>query len=334
MIYTHMVGIDVSKEKLDYAVLQGKQILFQHQSSNDPQGIKAFIKLLTKQLGFSIEHTLFCMEHTGIYNQFVLQNLHTLKANVCLESSLQIKLSLGLQRGKNDRLDAVRIAQYAYKNREELRLWQPKREVVEQLHHFTTLRYQLLQARKQLNAALKEQMLFNKKLAKQLTQTCKRTMAALDKDLEKVDQQIEQIIASDNELKRLFSIITSVQGVGNVTAAEIIITTNEFKNIDDPSKFACYSGVAPFEHTSGSSIRGKTRVSHKANKYMKTLLHMAAMVAIQFNDDLKAYYQRKSLENKNKMSIINAVRNKLIWRIFACVKQNRGYQNKYLTTLV
>src|SRR2546423_12946722 len=168
MNYTHMVGIDVSKEKLDYAVLHGKQLLFQHQSSNDLQGIKAFVKLLKKQPGLSIGHTLFCMEHTGTYNQFLLQFLHTLKANVCLESSLQIKLSLGLQRGKNDRLDAVRIAQYAHKNQEELRLWQPQREVLEQLRHFTTLRYQLLQARKQLNVALKEQILFNKQIAKQL----------------------------------------------------------------------------------------------------------------------------------------------------------------------
>jgi len=334
MNYTHVVGIDVSKAKLDYAVHEGKQLILQHESTNDLNGIKTFIKLLKKQPGFTMEQTLFCMEHTGIYNEFLLQYLQTLNANVCMESSLQIKLSLGLQRGKNDRLDAARIAQYAYKNQEDLRLWKPKRQVVNQLRHFTTLRHQLLQVKKQLTVALKEQIRFNKRIAKQLTDTCKRTLAALNKDLEKVEQQIDEVIASDDELKRLFGIITSVQGIGKVTAAEIIITTNEFKNIDDPSKFACYSGVAPFEHTSGSSIRGKTRVSHKANKYMKTLLHMAAMVAIVFNDDLKAYYQRKVLENKNKMSIINAVRNKLIWRIFACVKQNRAYQNKYLTTFV
>jgi transposase len=334
MNYTHFVGIDVSKSKLDYAVYHGKQLSFQYESGNNLEGIKSFLKLLKKQPGYLMEQTLFCMEHTGIYNQYLLHSLHTFKANVCLESSLQIKLSLGLQRGKNDRIDAVRIAQYAYKSREELRLWQPKREVIEQLRHFTTLRYQLIQAKKQLTVAVKENIPLNKKLQKQLTATCKTTMAALQKDIEKVDHHIEEIIVSDDELTRLFSLITSVQGVGKVTAAEIIISTNEFKNIDDPSKFACYSGVAPFEHTSGSSIRGKTRVSHKANKYMKSLLHMAALVAIQFNEDLKAYYHRKLLENKNKMSIINAVRNKLIWRIFACVNQNRPYQNNYLTALV
>jgi transposase len=334
MNYTHFVGIDVSKSKLDYALYYGKQLILQHEGTNDLDGIKTFIKLLKKQPGLGLPQTIFCMEHTGIYNRYLLEYLHTLKANICLESSLQIKLSLGLQRGKNDRLDALRIAQYACKNHEELRLWQPRREVVEQLRHYTTLRYQLLQARRKLTVALKENMQFNKAMAKQLAAACKRTMTAMDKDLEKVECRIDQIIASDPELKRLFSIITSVQGIGNVTAAEIILTTNEFKNIDDPSKFACYSGVAPFEHSSGSSIRGKTRVSPKANKYMKTLLHMAALVAIQFNDDLKAYYQRKLKANKHKMSIINAVRNKLIWRIFSCVKQNRPYQKNYLTTLV
>ncbi len=179
---THFVGIDVSKSKLDYALIQGKQLVFQNVSTNDLDGIKAFVKLLKKQPGFTIEQTLFCMEHTGIYNQFLLHYLHTLNANVCLESSLQIKLSLGLQRGKNDRLDAVRIAQYANKNQEDLHLWKPKRDVVEQLRHFTTLRHQLLQAKKQLTVALKEQKQFNKKIARQLTDNCKRTMTALNKD--------------------------------------------------------------------------------------------------------------------------------------------------------
>lgn len=114
----------------------------------------------------------------------------------------------------------------------------------------------------------------------------------------------------------------------------MIIATNEFKDISDPKKFACYAGVAPFEHTSGTSIRGKSRVSHKANKPMKTLLHMSALVAVNYNDDLKQYYQRKLQENKNKMSVLNAIRNKLIHRVFACVRENRLYQNKCEQSLV
>ncbi|SEP01487.1 Transposase IS116/IS110/IS902 family protein, partial [Mucilaginibacter gossypiicola] len=110
-------------------------------------------------------------------------------------------------------------------------------------------------------------------------------------------------------------------------------TTNEFKDINDPKKFACYSGVAPFTDESGRVVK-KARVSHMANKKVKTLLHLAAIVAIQHNSDLKRFYERKvEQQKKNKMSVINAVRNKLILRIFACVNQNRPYEKNYQTSI-
>ena len=142
--------------------------------------------------------------------------------------------------------------------------------------------------------------------------------------MEKVNKQIDKTIQEDTYLSQLFEIITSVQSVGVQTAAQIIIKTNEFKNINDPKKFACYSGVAPFSKES-RLFKGKAKVSHMANKKMKTLLHMCALVAIGYNTDLKAYYQRKTEEGKNKMSVINAVRNKLVHRIFTCVNENRKY---------
>ena len=114
----------------------------------------------------------------------------------------------------------------------------------------------------------------------------------------------------------------------------VIIATGEFTRITDTKKFACYAGVAPFEHTSGSSIRGKTRVSKMANMAMKKLLHLAAISAIQYCEEIKTYYERKVLAGKNRMSVINAVRNKLITRIFMCVKQERIYQKNYQNSFV
>ena len=130
-------------------------------------------------------------------------------------------------------------------------------------------------------------------------------------------------------MNRLYEIITSVNGIGLITASYILVTTNEFININNAKKYACYSGVVPFEHTSGTSVRGKNRVSHMANKNIKTLLHMAALVSIKMKGDMQDYYDRKVSEGKNKMSILNAIRNKLILRIFACVNQNREYEKIY-----
>ena len=247
-----------------------------------------------------------------------------------MEAATQIRNSLGNIRGKNDKVDAIRIAGYAYKHREALRLWHPKRETVEQLAHLAATRSRLITVKKQLKTPLKEHGSFSsKKVVRQSLLICSHSLKAIDEALSRADKAIEQLIQTDMELHRLFNLVTSVSGVGKVTAVQILIATNEFKDINDPKKFACYSGVAPFTNDSGKIIK-KAKVSHMANKKVKTLLHMSAMVAIQYNKDLKSFYERKVLEErKNKMSVINAIRNKLILRIFACVNQNRPYENNY-----
>jgi len=331
MEFEFFVGIDVSKNELDFAVQQGKTFLFHREIGNEPESIKAFIKELERQAGFRLDKAIFCMEHTGIYSNHLLSCLHKRKAHVCLESATHIKKSLGNIRGKNDKIDAMRIAEYAYDKREKLRLWAPKREVIQQLASLAAGRSRLIEAKKLLKTPLGEHQAFStKKIARRSMQLCGHTLKAIDADLDRTEKAIQAIIAADDELRRLFSLTTSVTGIGMVTATQIIIATNEFKDISDPKKFACYSGVAPFTEDSGKIIK-KARVSHMANKKVKTLLHLSALVAIQYNTDLKLFYDRKvNIERKNKMSVINAVRNKLILRIFACVNQNRHYEKNYV----
>lgn len=330
MEFEFFIGIDVSKDKLDFSVQQADHFLFHREITNQASAINAFLKELSSLPGFVLSKAIFCMEYTGIYNNHSLSCLHKKKANICLEMASQIRNSLGNIRGKNDKVDSMRIAEYAYKNRHELRLWQPKREKVEQIAHLASTRLRLIKAKKQLKAPLKEHVAFSSaKISKQNQQACSHALKAIVEDIARIDKTIRRLIKDDAELSRLFKLITSVSAIGQVTAVQIIVTTNEFKDIKDPKQFACYAGVAPFKDRSGKVVK-KDRISHMANKKVKTLLHMSAMVAIQHNQDLKLFYERKvSEEKKNKMSVINAVRNKLILRIFACVNQNRPYQKNY-----
>lgn len=330
MEFEFFIGIDVSKNELDFAVQQGNCFLFHREIANEPVAINAFLKELLKLSGFKLNRALFCMEHTGIYNNHSLSCLYKKKAHICLEAATQIRSSMGNIRGKNDKIDAIRIASYAYDKRDKLRLWQPKRDVVEELAHLAATRLRLITVKKQLKVPLKEHTAFNsKRTSRQSSLVCSHSLKAIEADIARADKAIEQLIGADDELSRIFKLVTSVSGVGKVTAVQIIITTNEFKDIKDPKKFACYSGVAPFTDESGKIIK-KARVSHMANKKVKTLLHLSAIVAIQYNPDMKLFYERKVLqEKKNKMSVINAIRNKLILRIFACVNQNRPYEKNY-----
>jgi transposase len=330
MEFTYFIGADVSKNKLDFAVMQGKTFLFHKEIANTEQDIIAFIKELTKLPGFDLAGALFCMEHTGIYNNHLLACLHKKKANIWLEAAVRIKNSSGSIRGKNDKIDSIRITDYAYTQRDKVRLWTPKREVIQQLAHLSATRTRLIEAKKMLKTPLKEHDSFStKKIAKESNSMCSHTLKAIDSDLEKAEKAIDKIIAADPELNRLFGLVTSVSGVGKVTATQILITTNEFKDISNPKQYACYAGVAPFTDDSGK-IKKKARISHMANKKVKTLLHMSALIAIQHNEDIKSYFDRKvNHEKKNKMSVINAIRNKLILRIFACVNHNSPYENNY-----
>jgi len=334
MEFTYFIGTDVSKNKLDFAVMCGRTLLFHRQIANAPQAIALFISELAGLDGFKMGNAVFCMEHTGIYNNHLLACLHSKKANIWLESAIQIKRSMGSVRGKNDKVDAIRIADYAHTHREKVRLWSPARDVVRQLANLTAARTRLIEAKKMLKTPLGEQDGFStKKLTGKSAAICSHTLKAIDADLERAEKAIDKLVENDPELKRLFHLVTSVSGIGKVTARQIMVTTNEFKDISSAKKYACYAGVAPFVQESGM-FRGKGRVSHMANKKVKTLLHMSAITAIQHNQDLKDYYNRKiNEEKKNRMSVINAVRNKLILRIFACVNNNSPYQNNYQKSL-
>ena len=125
----------------------------------------------------------------------------------------------------------------------------------------------------------------------------------------------------------ILKLITSVVGIGFVTSVNLMIYTNGFTMIRDARKLACYCGVAPFEYSSGSSIRGRTRGSFMANKKLKCNLHMASLSAVKLDSALKAYYERKVAEGKSKMSVLNAVNNKLLARVVAVVN-NRNYMLK------
>ncbi|MEM9885205.1 MAG: transposase [Bacteroidota bacterium] len=147
--------------------------------------------------------------------------------------------------------------------------------------------------------------------------------------IKQIEQQIIQLIHNDIRLSRLFLLITSVVGVGSIVGIKILLVTNEFKRLKDPKKLACQAGIVPFEHRSGTSVYKAASLSNMADHELKNLLHLAALAAIRVEGELKNYYQRKKQENKPSMSIINAVRNKIVHRICACVKADRIYQKDY-----
>ncbi len=326
----HFIGIDVSKDTLDLSVMVDGKNLKHYCINNSAREIKSTINKIMKLLKATGDDTIFCMEHTGLYNLPLVKWLHSQQYKMWLESGVHIRKTLGVVRGKSDKVDSARIAMFAYVNRHQIKLWKPPRSVIEKITALLSQRARMIKARKQLNTANQEQRKFlDKEIMSSLNKYTYKTVIVIDKQIEAIEEEILALIQADERLNRMYQIITSVNGIGFITASYIMVTTNEFININNAKKYACYSGVVPFEHTSGTSVRGKNRVSQMANKNIKTLLHMAALVSIKMKGDMRDYYDRKVSEGKNKMSVLNAIRNKLILRIFACVNQNREYQKNY-----
>jgi transposase len=332
--YTYFIGIDISRNELDFAVMCGSKFLFHREIKNTVADIKTLVLELKQLPKFTISKAAFCMEQTGIYGNHLKIALKTFKANIIQEGALQIRSSLGVLRGKYDKIDAIRIAQYGFKNRDNLRLWQPRRNIVNELAHLATLRERLIGVKVSLTQQLSEDMSFvSKKVVSASKKLCSVSTNAVKNDLIKVETAIAELIKSDPQINRTHDIILSVPSVGTVTALQIIITSNELRDIRDPKKYACYAGVAPFKKESGVAFT-KSKISHLANKRVKALLHTCAINAMRHDPELKAYFQRKHLvEGKPKMAVLNAIRSKIVLRIFACLNQDRFYENNYQNRL-
>ena len=252
---------------------------------------------------------------------------------IWVENAVQIKYSIGMTRGKTDKVDAARIAWYGYKNQERAKIWTPKREILQELAVLLKNRKRLLKVKVQLSSYTEAKQFVSKKIFSLMQKNTGKLLTEVKKSIDLLDKQIEQLIRSDESLCTKYRLIKTVEGVGHVIAATVLVKTNEFKDYQDGRKFACNAGVVPFEHSSGKSVRGKTRISHRADKSLKTLFHLAAVSVIrQKRSQLKDYYERKVQEGKNKMLILNALRNKIIQRIFAVIQRGTPYQkfNNYV----
>ena len=330
MTPTFFIGFDISKVTLDVAVLKDGTLLQTRKIDNSEPAIKQLLITLKSTHHCTPDNTIYCAEHMGLYRKFLTDVLTEKQGRLCLESPLRIRLSLGIQRGKSDVLDAIRIAEYALKNVDSLKFWAPPRAPVEKLKTLMHLRKKLTKMSAMLKNTKKiEAYYLSESSRKDIGGYTHSTFQAIKADIHFIEREMTDIINLDAQLHNLIQVMTSVPYIGKIIATEIIILTNEFRDISCPKKFSSYCGIAPFARTSGTSVNKKPKISHIANKDMKKILHLAALGATRRGQTLfKSYYERKVKEGKNKMSILNAIRNKLVRVVFACVRDNKLYEEQ------
>lgn len=327
--FKHFLGIDVSKEYFDAVIiLDGeKSAAIHNQFVNSDKGVKALCKWL-KGLNATIDNTLICLEHTGMYGKIIIKYLLAFSYSLWVEMPMRIIRSIGVQRGKSDKVDAERIACYAMKNNQEAVLYKAPGICIDKIRALLSVREKLIKSKVALLKTSTELKSFDPLLAKISVGCQKNTINGIKKDLIKIDQHLSQLIEEDENLSRIYKQAISVPGIGRLTALFLICYTNEFKLYYNARELACYAGVVPFEYASGKSIRAKPKVHYMANKKLKKQLHMCALSAIRNDAETSLYFNRKVAEGKSKMLVVNNIRNKLIHRVCACIRDNRTFEIK------
>lgn len=320
-----LVGIDISKAWLDYAICTQKELQPSpaKRIDNDVKGICKMLKSLLKK--HRIESLWICFEHTGHYGLLLSSILQSQGITYTAIPAMEVKKSLGITRGKSDQVDARRLAEYAASHLHKLQPSQLPSEELLRVKSLLAYRAQLTKIKTQFVNSLESY-----KTAAQvikldfICEDLMKKVEGLKMDIKALDKQIETLIHSNESLGSNYKLISSVKGIGLVVAAFMLVQTHNFTTFDDPRKFNCFTGLAPFEHSSGIN-KSRSKTSHYRHKYLKSLLFNGANSAAQHDPQLKKYYERKKNEGKHHLTIMNAIACKLVSRAFATVKRQSPY---------
>ena len=328
------VGIDVSKPYFDASLMvvidHVKQPIESERFDNTSSGIKQFEKWLkTNRVSFDT-NSIVVIENTGIYHRLIWLFCSKKQLPIHIGNAAHIKWSFGIARGKNDKIDSIRLCNYAFKEADTLNNTPALDPNLLLLKDLITARTKLLKQVSGLRVSIRELgNVMEKSHHKLIVQSLKSAIDGLIKSIKNVETQIQKIVTENTAFHKNYNLLISIPGIGPITATYLIACTANFSGKPTGKQLACYAGVAPFEHSSGISVRGRTRVHRMANKDLKKLLHLCALSLIRNNEEFKTYYNRKKEEGKHSMSILNAVRNKIALRIAAVIKNQTSYKINY-----
>lgn len=328
------LGIDVSKLSFDVSlivVLKGqKQPIIISKFDNDSLGLKSFKIWLDEHNVTFDANSLLVIENTGIYHRLIWNFCSTHLLPIYIGNAANLKWSFGIARGKNDKVDSMRLCDYAYKNYEDIKPTTSLNKVLITLKDLLSNRSKLLKLKNAIKQTLNELKRSNDKATQSLMENLnKAALEGLKKSIKQIDAELLKIVKQDESLLTNYNHMLTVPGIGKITATFIICCTNNFAIKVTGKQLASYAGVVPFDNTSGTSVKGKSRVHFMANKDLKTLLTMGAVSAIQAYPEFRDYYERKTKEGKKHLQVLNAIKNKMLLRVASVINQQKDYVNNY-----
>jgi transposase len=320
-----VVGIDVSKKKLDVELLfngKAKTKVIE----NSPTGHKQLIEWLGKSKAPVVDMHI-CMEATGVYYERVALALHDagLKVSVVNPACIKGYAQTENLRNKTDAVDAGLIARYCArmtpahwtpppKEQRELRAWTVRLAALKDIHQ------------QELNRLEAHEISGMDDVAAHV----KEHLSWLENEIKKLKRDIDDHIDRHPGLKQDAALIKSIPGVGAGTAAKVLGHIGDVRRFDSAKAFAAFLGVTPRQRSSGSSVRGRTMMSRTGHEAMRTALYMPALVARRHNPLLKSFAERLQANGMAKMAVIGAVMHKLSHLIYGVIRTGKPFDPRYL----
>ena len=318
-----IIGIDVSKTKLDCAWLKEDDKLKTKVVDNKQDGWKELLEWSLKNTGLGLDQLHFVMEATGIYHQRLATYLFDAGVKVSIVNPAQVKFygqSLGV-RTKNDKKDSVVLARYGLK--ENPKLWQPEALEIRELKALVN-RLEGIEKDLQREKNRQEKALCGE-TSQAVLDSINNMITLLETERQSLEKLIEEHIDKHKKLKEDKALLESIPGVGDVIATRMLMVINS-RQFTKASQCAAYLGLVPVQHESGSSVKGRSRLSKTGNPAIRAKLYMAAVVATRYNPDIKGQYDRLLSKGKSKMSALGAAMRKLVQICFGVLKHQETYQ--------
>ncbi|MEJ7738828.1 MAG: IS110 family transposase [Chitinophagaceae bacterium] len=319
------LGVDVSKNTLDISCSELNEHI---KINNGTEGFVLFLKWC-RNYGINLQKSFVVMEYTGGYEYKLLQFCETQNILYTRIPGLAIKKSLGITRGKNDKVDSARIAQYGEEKHKSLKASKPLNSAIISLKELLSFRKRLVRENAGYQSTIKErEHMYSVSKKDIVIKTLEQKQKANLKSIAAIEVQMMKIVNENEKIATNYMLITSIKGIGKVNGLMTIAYTENFTSFNNPRSYAVYVGVVPFDNSSGTSIKGRKKVSHIANKELKQELNQAARSALEWDKDMKSYGQRK-LQTKCYKVVLNNIKFKLILRMFAVVKKGEKYVDNY-----
>lgn len=328
MKYDFILGFDCSKSTLDFGLFDvTKQTITYGQIANQVKAIHRLVEQIIAKSALDKARILLCAELSGLYTNRLKLAAVEFQYQLWVQDALELKLRSGRQKGKTDKKDAGMIARYASRYADQAVIYQLPNPTILKIKKLSRQRSELMESLTRWKVRLQEEENFGLVAA---TEKSQRVFAQLLKQMKasikQLDEELLELIKSDEQASAKYKIMQSVPGLGPKNSVIIIAETELFTKTKNARACSSYAGVCPYKYESGTSVRSRTRTLKPCNKRLKTAFHQGAISLIRRENLYKGLYDRLRAKGRTHLQAINAVRNKMIRVLFACLEKEVMYE--------